>query len=141
MKYEDSPKDSFTNEFLKMCQIIASEVWEGKQKTVGEDSKEATVLEEMIDAIPDGICIISHDGKIISVNAAFERLTGYTRDELKGESPLKIHPERERGLICAGLSECRENGSVGGFETFFLRKNRREIPIRLEFDTSFKHAY
>lgn len=140
MKDEDNTKESFSDELLKMCQIIASEVWESKQRPMRENSIKATTLEEMIDAIPEGICIIGYDGKIFSVNAAFERQTGYTRDELRGESPLKVHPERERGLVGAGLSECMENGFVGGFETFFLRKNRKEIPIRLEFDTSLKRV-
>ena len=101
------------------------------------DGKSINILKlvEKIEATEEGICIVGYDGKIVGVNTAFEELTGYTRDELIGESPFKMHPEREKERISAGLKKCQENHSAIGFKTVFLRKDKRQIPMRIEFDT------
>ena len=91
-----------------------------------ERAKAAEMMEAM-----DGVCVIDIDAKIIDVNSAFEKITGYTRDELIGEVPLKLHTEREREAVLAGIRECMERGFVRDFETVFLRRDKEEIPILL----------
>jgi PAS domain S-box-containing protein len=104
-------------------------------KTTNDESTKVAELAEKIDTTKEGICIIGYDGKIVGVNKAFEKLTGYTRGELIGESPIKMHPEREKGRISAGLKKCQENHSNIGFKTILLRKDKRQILMRIEFDT------
>ncbi len=57
------------------------------------DSGEAMFEQEMndywktvVDTIQDGVMIVNDDGIIISVNQAFESITGYTRAEIIGQS-------------------------------------------------------
>ena len=135
MKSENEAEEQRTHQLAKLRRRIED------LKAPGDESAKVAKLAEKIAIMKEGICIIGCDGKIVGTNAAFEELTGYTRDELIGESPLKIHPERERGLICARLSECVENGFARSIKTFFLRKNRREIPVHLEFDNNLKEIY
>lgn len=40
----------------------------------------------VVDTIQDGIMIVSPEGTIISVNRGFEEITGYSRDEILGQS-------------------------------------------------------
>jgi PAS domain S-box-containing protein len=48
----------------------------------------------LVEAAPDVIYSISHDGKIISLNPAFEKITGWKREEWVGKSFTElIHPE------------------------------------------------
>ena len=99
-----------------------------------DKSTKVAELTEEIAPMEEGICIIGQDGRIVGINTAFEKLTGYTKDELIGKSPLKVHPERERERILTRLKECHEKRSATGLQTVFLRKDKRRIPIRVEFD-------
>jgi PAS domain S-box-containing protein len=41
-----------------------------------------TVLADVIDSMHDGLFLVAPDGKILMVNEALLRMTGYRRDEL-----------------------------------------------------------
>jgi len=56
----------------------------------------------VVDTIRDGIMIVNTHGAIVSVNAAFAKITGYSRDEIIGKS-CKI-------LQCDVCSEARAQG-------------------------------
>ena len=51
---------------------------------------------ELLEAAPDAILEVDSRGQIILVNAAVERLTGYRRDELLGQSMEILTPEELR---------------------------------------------
>ncbi len=89
------------------------------------------VAEEMMETMMDGVCVISPDARIIKVNAALEKLTGYTRDELIGEVLIKVFPKGETKKILTWIREYKEKGFVRNFETVFLRRDKKEISILL----------
>jgi two-component system response regulator HydG len=59
----------------------------------------------VVDMIQDGVMIVSTEGKITSVNRAFETITGYSRKDiirkpcsiLKCDACELIHGNKERG--------------------------------------------
>src|SRR5215469_15877938 len=51
---------------------------------------------QLLEAAPDGIIEINSQGKIVLMNAAAEKLTGYRRDELLGQSMEILTPEELR---------------------------------------------
>ena len=129
MNDRDKTKEQLISELVALQKRVADlEAFEDERRQVEEALREG-------EATTEAVCVIDHDGKVIDVNAAFERLTGYIRDELIGQAPLKLHPERERRRISTGMRECMEKGIVRDFETVFLRKDKEEIPILLEFYT------
>lgn len=50
----------------------------------------------LLEAAPDGILVADSRGKIVIVNSQLERLFGYTRDEMLGQSIEMLVPERFR---------------------------------------------
>jgi PAS domain S-box-containing protein len=51
---------------------------------------------QLLEAAPDGIIEVDSQGKIVLMNAAAEKLTGYRRDELLGQSMEILTPEELR---------------------------------------------
>ncbi|HET7500778.1 MAG TPA: PAS domain S-box protein [Kofleriaceae bacterium] len=53
-------------------------------------------LRPLLDAAPDAMVIVDHDGHIVLVNAETEKMFGYPRSELLGKSVDLLVPERLR---------------------------------------------
>jgi diguanylate cyclase (GGDEF)-like protein/PAS domain S-box-containing protein len=52
----------------------------------------------ILEALPDGTALLDPHGVMCQVNAALSRLSGYSRDELVGQSVMMLVPTRLRGL-------------------------------------------
>lgn len=77
----------------------------------------------------DGISAVDLDGRIIECNSAFERMLGYTFDELKELSFLDITPEKWRGLDKEMVQKVMERGFSEPFEKEYTRKDGSVLPI------------
>lgn len=55
--------------------------------------------------------MISQAGRIMSVNKAFEKFTGYTLSELRGEEPFPYMIEEYRDLAAESLARLFSGGS------------------------------
>jgi len=64
------------------------------------------------------------DGRLLEVNAAFLRMTGFSRDEVIGRSTLELglwdNQSQNRLMMAKAL---RENGAIVDFETKFRKKS------------------
>jgi PAS domain S-box-containing protein len=92
--------------------------------------KEEHWLVEVVDAMPDGVVIVDASGEMVLVNREMERLLGYDREEMLGNSvemllPIEIHdahvahrhgfranPHRRSMGAGLDLSAQRKDGSV-----------------------------
>src|SRR5438445_2919910 len=54
-------------------------------------------LRLVIEASPSGMIMVDRDGKIVLVNSQLEKLFGYTRDELLGQSIELLVPHSAQG--------------------------------------------
>ncbi len=51
-------------------------------------------LTEMLDLLPVAVCVVDAEGRFLFVSASFERIFGYTRDEVLGRRTFDfVHPE------------------------------------------------
>jgi len=109
--------------------------------TIARDVTERHRLEQrfegFLETAPDAIVIVGQDGLITRVNAQTERLFGYVRDQLLGESVEMLVPERFRGrhpgqrsdYFKAPKARVREMGADA--ELLGLHRDGMEFPVEI----------
>jgi PAS domain S-box-containing protein len=79
-------------------------------------------LPAILDGLPIGVAVLDREGRVITVNAALERLTGFTRLEAAGVWC--------RHVIRSGLCH-RRCPAQGPADTEIVNRHRRKIPVRI----------
>jgi PAS domain S-box-containing protein len=107
--------------------------------SITRDVTKLKLLEEMfrlaVEACPSGMVMTDRSGAIVMLNTAIERLFGYSRDELIGQSieilvPRGLRAEHERRRAEFALHpETQRTGD--GHDLFGRRKNRTEFPVEV----------
>lgn len=67
------------------------------------------LFEAMLGATSDAVMVTDKDGKIVRVNAAFERLTGYTGDTLTGSDAQDLFNDFNDAEFCDALWSTNDN--------------------------------
>ena len=78
-----------------------------------------------------GIVVTDENGKLLLVNAAFSRMTGWSAEELAGEQvPYRYWPEEERSSIREAYEQTlRGEAPPEGFELRFCRKDGTRFDV------------
>ncbi|HKJ34068.1 MAG TPA: PAS domain S-box protein [Balneolales bacterium] len=130
-----------TKQFQKTNQELRNEIDRRREieQTVTEQRDRLLLLEKAISEIEDVVIITKQSDpdlespKIIYVNEAFERRTGYHKDEILGKTPdflwgPLIKPEYVESLY----NELRKNGVVKNIEVAQKRKNGETYWVTLD---------
>jgi PAS domain S-box-containing protein len=105
------------------------------------DLSERRAMEEkfrrFVESSPDAVVIADHDGKIIVINTQTEKVFGYSRDELLGQSVEMIVPQPllDRGPANHALffasPKVQVMGAGLGLELYGQRKDGTQFPIEI----------
>lgn len=74
------------------------------------------LFDAMLNATSDAVMVTGQDGKIVRVNAAFERLTGYTSDALAGSDARELFRDFNDAEFCDALWSATDS-SVQSFDS------------------------
>lgn len=89
----------------------------------------------MVEGAPNAIVLVNQAGRIALVNAQAERLFGYAREELVGQSIEILVPARFRGAHPghrgAFFGDPKTRAMGAGRDLYGLRKDGHEIPIEI----------
>ena len=91
----------------------------------------------LLESAPDAMVVIDGRGRIMAVNGHTERLSGYTRQELRRQSVLMMVPPSRREAAEQGLRaffrepRMMHLGGDGAPEVLGMRKDGAELPIQL----------
>ena len=89
-------------------------------------------VENLLEALPDGVVIVDAAGRIVYANALLEAMSGYRRDEVLGNLVELLVPERFRALHTshrAGYIENPRARPMGvNLDIFLRRKDGTEFP-------------
>jgi len=89
----------------------------------------------LLEAVPDGIVVVSESEVIVSLNAQAEKQFGYDRDELLGQLVTNIIPEGFHAQLVADRIRTTEGAPVQQIgvdvELHGLRKDSSQFPIEI----------
>lgn len=90
---------------------------------------------QLLEAAPDGIVEVDSNGRIVLMNAAAEKLTGYRRDELLGQSIEVLTPQelrsRHAGHRIAYWANPVTRPMGTGLELHVQRKDGERTPVEI----------
>jgi len=88
-------------------------------------------LQTLLQFLPDPIMAINFDNKVQYINPAFERIFGWSFNEVNGNT-IQFVPEKLKEPTRQGISRLYRNKSIHNFETKRLTKDGRLLDILID---------
>lgn len=82
-----------------------------------------------VDLLLDAVCIVDAAGHFVYVSAAFERIFGYTPEEIIGRNMIDLVAPADRARTLLAADEIMSGQPKLHFENRYVRKDGREVHI------------
>ncbi len=107
--------------------------WHGTRIDIEDRRQAEEKFKALLESAPDPMVIINAEGKILIVNSQTEKLFGYDRAELYGQTVEMLIPDRFRGRHLGHRADYVQKPKTramgAGLELYGLRKDGTEFPI------------
>lgn len=121
-------KDQLTGKLLQVIGMVQDVTEHRKMEERLRESEHR--YKSLYEHNPLGICAMDMEGKVLSMNASMENLTGYTRDEMIGTDIIAIAAEEEVDRVSRYI-EMAKKGTPQTYEAGFIRKNGNRLSIKV----------
>jgi len=118
-----------------LAELLGDLARESAKRSEADDvsHRSATRFRNLLESAPDAVTIVDARGRIVLVNEQTERLFGYQRDELIGQTIEMLLPRRFRaghlGLRGGYFAHPSTRPMGAGLELAGLRKDGSEFPV------------
>ena len=97
-------------------------------------------LAEVLDLVPDAVCIVDPEGRYLFVSRAFERIFGYARDEVLGRRMIDlVHPD-DREATQQAAARVMDGTLQRHFRNRYVRKDGQVVDIQWSARLSPEHG-
>jgi PAS domain S-box-containing protein len=87
--------------------------------------------EALMRALPDGLCLVDGDGRILEVNSRLARMTGFAAEELVGQTPpYSFWPAEHRERIQEAFAASLDRPALH-HELIFCRRGGERFPVEI----------
>ncbi|MEO7072145.1 MAG: sensor domain-containing diguanylate cyclase [Rhodanobacter sp.] len=87
-------------------------------------------LAELIDLLPDSVCIVDVDGRFLYVNASFERTFGYSSDEVLGRQAFELVHADDRAATMRQAQQVNDGTLQQHFRNRYIHKDGHTMDIQ-----------
>ncbi len=111
-----------------------SVIWHGYIRDITElhqALERVRTAASVFDASHEGIIISDADHAFRDVNGAFERLTGYSREEVRGHTPEALLPEKDRQRTGEKIRSAMADSDHWSGELFIRKQSGETFPAEL----------
>jgi PAS domain S-box-containing protein len=108
-------------------------IWDIQARIDSDKEKFITTakLSQLFEMAPIGILQVNENAELIDSNPEFNRMLGYSAEELKGISFLSLTPESDWEISRQAITELKTNGRFGPLEKHYRHKNGELIPVEV----------
>lgn len=101
-----------------------------EQVRLGEEARRAERhLASVVESASDVVVSTDVDGRILTLNAAAERVSGYTRDEVRGRPFFELCSAPQRAAVIREVSGARRRGGFAVAEWDLVTKAGGLVPV------------
>jgi PAS domain S-box-containing protein len=98
-----------------------------------DNLKTRRYLEGLIQSVAEAIVSFSHDGRILTWNAAAESIFGYPRSEIVGHSFQQLIPPSRAGELEQAIAQVSKGQTLRDIPSVRLRKGGQEFPVSVTY--------
>lgn len=87
-------------------------------------------LADILDLLPDAVCVVDADGRYLHVNSAYERIFGYAPNEVVGRRMIElVHPD-DRDATLEAARRVMAGTPQRHFRNRYVRKDGRAVDVQ-----------
>ncbi|TWI12028.1 sensor domain-containing protein [Aerolutibacter ruishenii] len=96
-------------------------------------------LSELKDLLLDALCVVDEQGRYLFVNAAYQRIFGYSAEEVLGRRMIDfVHPDDREATLCAAR-DIMAGHSKFNFQNRYLHRDGRVVHVQWSAHWSTAH--